>query len=124
MTGKVKGILMSVILIVIALLILPIVIDGVADVLAPLFGRTRSAEGQVASQAYGSWPGLEVPDQILVRPWLPKGGPARSSGHRPPILSLGARGRERSGGRTARREDLTSSHFVRHPFSRISRAAG
>lgn len=34
MTAKVKGILMSVILIVIALLMLPIVIDGVGDVLA------------------------------------------------------------------------------------------
>ena len=34
MTGKVKGILFSVILIVIALLMLPIVIDSVADVLA------------------------------------------------------------------------------------------
>jgi hypothetical protein len=34
MTNKVKGILFSVILIVIALLMLPIVIDSVADVLA------------------------------------------------------------------------------------------
>lgn len=34
MTGKVKGILMSVILVVIALLMLPIAIDAVADVLA------------------------------------------------------------------------------------------
>lgn len=34
MSSKVKGILMSVILIVIALLMLPLVIDGVGDVLA------------------------------------------------------------------------------------------
>lgn len=34
MSAKLKGILMSVILIVIALLMLPIVIDGVGDVLA------------------------------------------------------------------------------------------
>ena len=34
MTERVKGILFSVILIVIALLMLPLVIDGVADVLA------------------------------------------------------------------------------------------
>ena len=34
MTNRVKGILLSVILIVISLLMLPIVIDGVADVLA------------------------------------------------------------------------------------------
>lgn len=34
MTNKVKGILFSVILIVIALLLMPIVIDGVSDVLS------------------------------------------------------------------------------------------
>lgn len=34
MTNRIKGILFSVILIVVALLLLPIVIDGVADVLA------------------------------------------------------------------------------------------